>query len=92
VTKLEDREITDTLHDAVLTAIAQMAPVGGRSLPINVVADALITLLAELLIATRPADLTAAEIEEEVARLTHLFRQRLGEAVGDRSSQPVGHA
>lgn len=80
-------ELADTLHDARLTAIARVAPTGtGRTLPVNAVADALVTLLPEILIATQPG-LPAEEIE----RLTALFQQRLEEAFAERAG-PVGHA
>jgi hypothetical protein len=95
LTKPKDSEVADILHDMMLRTLARLAPIGGDStVSVDAVCDGLIRLMAELLIATRPAVLSAAEIEIEAARLTDLFRLRLSEALAERAdrSGPVGHA
>ena len=84
---MTELEIADRLHDALLREIARMAPAGGaRALPTNTLTDALLTLLAEILIATQPA-LPAEEIE----RLAALFKVRLEQEFAERAGA-VGHA
>jgi hypothetical protein len=89
--QLEPDAIADRLHDVLLKEVAKLAPLGsGRSMPVNALCDALVTLLASFLIATYPATSDA----EGVELWASLFKVRLREALAERAdrSGPVGHA
>lgn len=74
-------ELAAVLQPAMLKALEGLAPIGSnRSVPANVMADALVNMLATFLVAANAT---------EVDRLTELFRARLLEAIGQ---QPAGHA
>ncbi len=87
--ELSDKvEIANVLHDAMLSAIARLAPHGsGRTIATSAVAEAMIVLLAELLIASK-SELPAEELE----RLTVLFKMRLEQEFAARAGTVVGHA
>ena len=87
--ELNETLVADALHDALLCAIARLAPSGGdTAIPTNAIADALASLLANLLVATK-----AAMPADEAERLTALFQRRLEEALAARLLRDVvGHA
>lgn len=84
---LARRRLANQFHDVLLRELARLAPSGtDRSLVNNAVSEAMIRLLAELLVSTK-SDLPATEVK----RLTAIFRDLLAAAIAKRSG-PVGHA
>ena len=73
------------LHRALRATLAQLAPTGGnRSITCNLFCDVLITLLANLLTSAQPGT------ENEIERLTMLFRDKLAAAMAERH-HPAKH-
>jgi len=84
---IDNVEIANVLHDALLRELTRLAPTGsGRSISTGSIASAMIVLLAELLVASRP-EFPAEELE----RLSALFERRLREEYCARAGA-VGHA
>ena len=81
----QSQMIADALHDSLLRTLAEIAPVGGPSVPIGVVCDALLMVLAGVLTVSSQAP------EEQIERLVRLFRQRLEEALAN-AMRTGGHA
>jgi hypothetical protein len=85
--QLENDEIADALHDAVLQELGRLVPAGsGRTATISAVCDGLVTVMAEFLVASQPA--MPADAEE--MRLAALLRTRLQEAIAERRARVVG--
>ena len=80
---LARRRLANQFHDVLLRELARLAPSGtDRSLVNNAVCEAMIRLMAELLVSTKP-DLPATEVK----RLTALFRNLLKTAIAERSGR-----
>jgi hypothetical protein len=86
--QLENDEIADALHDAVLRELGRLVPTGsGRTASISAVCDGLTTVMAEFLVASQPNMPADAE---EIERLAALLRTRLQEAIAERRARVVG--
>jgi hypothetical protein len=78
-------ELTAALTPVLLATLGQLAPLGGtRTVPVNVFANVLTELIADLLVAAP----TTTTTEQEIERLCNVFRAKLTHAMGI----PQGHA
>jgi hypothetical protein len=81
-----DIELNEALHHALLRAMERLAPIGSqRTIPVNVVADALVELLANLLA------VTLSVTEEDLDGLANRFYEKLEQAIKLRQGSLARH-